>query len=270
VSRQPTIAKRTPSPAPVCATIFAISPSDINMTPKCSPLAPLTNIQSISLCQNDLITENNVETVDDLVIETFELAWNQLLRESGGIKGRHHEIISALQLEALRLKVAKDNLKVELTKQSAFVRNKRDEMEASYLLQFDGIQANLAEAEEKAKAKLDMIGTAIESAALTLPWQHFMRELDRLGTMSTLSSSHDKTHVGQELSRYTSRALVLATSYGKSGNNQKSTLVNQRAYCVENALLKSHIQMLTMEIDRHKIIDSLQREISEEIQKLHK
>jgi hypothetical protein len=240
-----------------------------NMAPKCSPLAPLTTIQSVPLCQNDLVIENDGDVVDDSVIESFDLAWSQLLRERGCLKGVHQEKISALQHEALRLKVAKDNLKVELTRQSAFVKIKRDEMEVSYQRQFDDIQSKITKTEEKTKTKLAMIRTAIETASLTLPWQHFMRELDRLGTMSNLSSSHANEGMEQEHSRFTPRAVVLAASYGKLGNNEDSTTVQQRVCSIENALLKSHIQMLTMEIDRQKIVSSLQREVGDELQKFH-
>lgn len=238
------------------------------MTLKCSPLAPLSVLQSIPLCQNDLITENNGEPIDDSFLESFNAAWSQLLKERGCLKGLHQEKISALQKEALRLKVASDNLKVELSRQSTFVRTKRDEMEAFYQQQFEDIEAKIQKTDEKSKEKRDMIETAIQSAALTLPWLHFMRELDRLGTMSN-SSDHENVQETQGLSIYRSRAIVLAKCYAKVADSDNTSLMEQRVDYVENALLKSHIQMLTLERERLKIVEWLQREFSEELQNLH-
>jgi hypothetical protein len=248
------------------APIPVIAPA---MVPKFSPLAPLSTIHSVPLSKDDLITEENEDTIGDDSIETFDAAWGKLVHERGCFNGTHEGNIEALQQEALRLKNSKDDIKAEFTRQTVFVRNNRNEMEASFKVKMEKIMTNQGISESKAHAKRDTIDTMSKSASITLPWQHFIRELDRLTALSTKTSYHQIEPTSNDSNLCNDRIAYLTSLYQNTGRNEDSVVVLQRANEVENVLLREHILMLTKEIDRYESIALLQEEVGTELRKLH-
>jgi hypothetical protein len=96
---------------------------------------------------------------------------------------------------------------------------------------------------EDLQKRLDDVHSADKIQQLTLPWYHFLYELDELA--SSVKSAHGEK--SRKTVRPSDRAMVLTDhSRGCPGD------VVLRAYKIDHALRTNHIRMLTKEIDRYK------------------
>lgn len=227
---------------------------------KISPLAPLLEIHSLPLSRGDLTNDqlwHGTIDVDAEFIQSFDTAWVNILQEKGHFVGTHESKIVALQNVAVKLQKSNDDIKSELKTQTLFVRNSRDALKSKYNQQLLEAMHKKTTLEGKLKEKIDLMATIRVFTEATMPWSEFIVELDK--TVTTGTSNPKKLHLNKDDISNGDRARCLVRLYrGTSGNQLNENQIAQRATKVENALLKLHLKMLKLELDRRKAITMLQ------------
>lgn len=93
--------------------------------------------------------------------------------------------------------------------------------------------------------RLEDVKTSDKLQMQTLPWHHFLYELDLIA--ASAKESADETEKSSRVNRPSDRAMVMTDhSKGCAGD------VVLRAYKIDHALLTNHIRILTKEIERYK------------------
>jgi hypothetical protein len=102
---------------------------------------------------------------------------------------------------------------------------------------------------EELQTRLDDARSADRIQQQTLPWHHFLYEVDLLAA----NAKSGQTAKSKKTVRPSDRAMVLTDhSRGCPGD------VVLRAYRIDHALMTNHIRMLTKDIDRYKKLARVQ------------
>jgi hypothetical protein len=231
---------------------------------KISPLAPLLEIHSLPLSRDDLMNDqlrHGTIDVDAEFIKSFDTAWISILQERGHFVGTHESKIVALQNVAVKLQKSNDDIKSELKTQTLFVRNSRDALKSKYNQQLLEAMHKKTTLEGKLKEKIDLMATIRVFTEATMPWYEFIVELDK--TVTTGTSNPKKLYLNKDddkkdISNGDRARCLVRLHRSTSGNRPNENQIAQRATIVENALLKLHLKMLKLELDRRKAITMLQ------------
>jgi hypothetical protein len=215
-----------------------------------SPLKPLSEIQSVKLTRADLMIEQQ-EDLDEKFLEKFEAAWSSFLQDRP-LKGKHEERILQLQNEAAVLKTSKDNVERELKKQTAFFRSSRKEMEALYRKRMQEAVTEQLTVHAAMQQKLDSLVATEQLLQQTLPWHHFVAELDRLVTEQQQEAGSGTVDSSVKVAKPTARSIFLAQTI--AGTEDETPY---RASSTDNVLLKTHVGMLEQEIECYEQLTAL-------------
>lgn len=97
--------------------------------------------------------------------------------------------------------------------------------------------------QDSLQRRLDDVRAADKIQQQTLPWHHFLYELDQLAA----SVKPEQATRSKKTIRPSDRAMVLTDhSSGCPGD------VVLRAYKLDHSIMKNHIRILTKEVDRYK------------------
>jgi hypothetical protein len=240
---------------------------------KVSPLAPLLDIHSLPLDRHDLMAHQVGDVtadVDAKFVQSFDVVWLNIMEERGSFTGTHESKIAALQNVAVKLKKSKDDVKSELKKQTLFVRNNRDTMEAKFKQQLHEVKHQKIITDEKFSGKKELLSKVTKSSEATMHWDNFMSELDRTATAPNLAFSPKIDDVVKNVSSYSDKAMRLVYLYlCIDGNPNDANQILHRATKVENALLKSRLKMLRLELDRCKAKKILQQDLGAMLKEIH-
>jgi vacuolar-type H+-ATPase subunit I/STV1 len=241
---------------------------------KISPLAPLLEIHSLPLDLTDLIVDQVEYGTPDVGIEflqSFDDAWLNIINERGSFAGKHESKIAILQSTAVKLKKSKDDVKSELKTQTLFIRNNRDTMESKFEQQIQETTNRKMSMDEKLNEKIKLIHKLTSLTETTMHWHHFNAELDKFVTTPNSTSRKLNKAVASNNICYSDRARTLTYLYQKMDGKQKDVkLVEHRAVNVENALLKTQLKMLKLEIERCKVTTLLQQEMALALKDINK
>jgi len=204
--------------------------------------SPLPELLKAPLSKEDL--EFDLE--DERFLDEFEKAWAKFLKSNPDLipQGDREATIKELQQEALDLEEGKLKVLTEMEQQVEFFKASCENLEEDY-------SKRMQEAIEKQKAihdrfqkLLDDVATAHHVQEKTLPWHHFVHELDKAAATIKDASSDSATGNGP---RPSARALVLTDR--TKGSDEDIML---RAYKVDHALMTAHIDILAQEIERYQ------------------
>lgn len=162
-------------------------------------------------------------------------------------KGEREERILDLQMKAKEIEASKENVELELKKQAAFFRSSREELEKLYAVKMQDAMDKQRSVHEQLSKKLESIAFADEIQHQTLPWIHFIKELDSLISRQD-SHSTNSSEKSNNVAKPSSRARFL-TELTKTGSPVDAQL---RAYRTDHALLRANVAMIQKEIIRYE------------------
>lgn len=100
--------------------------------------------------------------------------------------------------------------------------------------------------------KLDAVARADQLQQQTLPWQHFIKELDNL-----ISKQDGNSTASSEKSSKVAKPSARAVFLTEQTTTGLPTDAQLRAYRIDHALLTTHVSMLQKEIERYeKLVES--------------
>jgi len=235
--------------------------------------------------QQALTREDLLEVADDFDPEflvEFERAWTRFVRSKKDhdnpittIAGQRQERIADLQEQCLDLQKTKDKMEQEFENQIAFLRHGRNASEENYIRQMRRHRAEQQAVQKELTEHLDSVKKIEQFQEQTLPWFHFMNELDRLA--STIGDNDkDETKNNTENSNLkialpSPRAQLLLHSSPNQHHPKKKgetaagagapSQEQVRAIRIDNALLKTHVSMLHKEIERCELSLDLREQV---------
>ena len=185
-------------------------------------------------------------------------------------RGQH---IVELQTEADAVLQSKIKMENEMKQQIAFFHWGQEQSEKKFTKK---IQATLEE-QQKERERLEGKIAALEQAERiheqTLPWFHFMNELDRLVVEKDVISKNNDASTSRKVARPSARALLLARSGPRSSNSSSqhnpshgraaADKLEWRASRIDRALLTAHAAMLHKEIERCETMLAIHKEVGQ-------
>ena len=248
------------------------------------PPSNLTAARVQMLEQQALTREDLLEVVDDFDPEflvEFERAWTRFVRSKKDddnpittIAGQRQERIADLQEQCLDLQKTKDKMEQEFENQIAFLRHGRNASEETYIRQMRRHRAEQQAVQKELTEHLDSAKKIERFQEQTLPWFHFMNELDRLastfGDNDKDETKNKKTENSNlKIARPSPRAQLLLHSSPiqqnpKKGETAAAVAPSQeqlRAIRIDNALLKTHVSMLHKEVERCELSLDLREQV---------
>lgn len=208
-----------------------------------SGLAPLHELLRAPLNKDDL----EFEVSDKRFLRDFEKAWGIFLRENPNLipRGIREERIQELQEEAH--KVEEETLKVlqELEQQVDFFESSCENLEDLYAGKMQAAIEKQRQTHEELQRRLDDVALADHLQQQTLPWHHFIHEVDQAALLS--DQVDDESVVSSRAARPSARAVAL-TDHSRGCPAD----IMLRAYRMDHALLSTHIRFLTKEVERYQ------------------
>lgn len=253
-----------------------------------SSSAALLKLQALT--REDLLEVANDDgdaSFDEAFLDEFETAWTQFLREKknptiGAAPCQREQRIAALQKRGSQLQQSKDAMEREFQKQIAFFQEKAIESEQLYATEIEEAVQQQLELREKWTAKLQA-NAAIETLQeQTLPWFHFVNELDRLAAAATANNNLPGSHQqqpsdeinGHKVARPSARAMLLCQQQGNSpppppppldhannGTHQQQQEQLLRANRIDHALMTTHVSMLHKEVERYEHLLNINKDV---------
>lgn len=217
-----------------------------------SPLEPLNTILSVPITKDDL-AEMNDGPYDESFIEEFDKAWNNFLKDYPIPKGEREERILELQIKAKEIEASKENVERELKRQAAFFRSSREDLERTYATKIQHTMDQQRSVNEELSKVIEGIVAADQIQSQTLPWLHFIKELDSLIASSANDSESASTNNERSIktAKPSSRAMYLTELVLKDldlPHEQKQL----QSYRIDQALLRTNVTMIQKEIERYE------------------
>ena len=217
-----------------------------------SPLAPLSEILSIRLAKEDLEEEEG-STCDEKFLEKFEIAWRCFLRDRPALlEGHRGKRISQLQQQVKNLKASRESEELELKRQIAFLHSSNEALEEQYKQKLKEVKEKQHVVQDKLEKKLDAISHLEQLQQQTIPWQHFLSELNRLAVQKQqnelVPSNGELAAIDSKVAKPSARAMLLAAQTITDSESD----VQFRACRIDNALLATHVTILQKEIEQYE------------------
>jgi hypothetical protein len=247
-----------------------------------SPLAPLKEIEAVTITAEDLQEDENIAVYE--VYQEFETAWVEYLKtrpqQPTMLHGPTAQRITDLQARANAMSESKTCIETELKKQLNEIKKSRKDLERQYSPLLDAETAKQERIREHISTKIATIHQSMATLEETAPWLHFIQELDRIILDDTLaaaaaSSSHPHhrhqqhqynvdattttTTIAPPVAKPSARAILLAGTTSLADHPQQLA----KAIQLDNALLRAHVKVLLAEIQRHEDLAPLVKEAGE-------
>lgn len=233
-----------------------------------SPLESLASILSVPITKDDLSDIDECD-YDEKFITAFDNAWSNFLQDYPIPKGEREEQIIQLQIKAKEIEASKENVERELKKQATFFRNSREELERTYAIKLQNAMDQQRSVNEELSKIVESVTIADQIQSQTLPWLHFIEELDTLVATTTLDSQSTTTSNERSVktAKPSSRAMYLTEIASKNNNNHQQDLVNSSrtltaeqqqtqqlltSYRIDHTILRTNVNMLQNEIERYE------------------
>lgn len=224
-----------------------------------SPLIPTaTQIAVAPLEASELdfeVTENDQDYLID-----FQDAWTKFLLQRPELvpRGQLGQRIDSLHHQTEFERATNEAVHLELKKQLQFFTSSRESLEDLFTFKLNEAMERQRELHDELQIKLDTVALADQLQAQTVPWMHFLQQLDRLNAAKTAEAAAAATDKPEEepsnnrAVKPSARAMALTdVSSGDSAD------IMLRAYRTDHALLTTHIAKSQKEIERYvKLIQS--------------
>jgi hypothetical protein len=224
-----------------------------------SPLIPtVAQIAMAPLEASELDYEVTEEDQDFLI--DFQDAWTKFLLERPELvpKGQLGQRIESLHQQSDYERATDEAVHLELKKQLQFFTSSRESLENLFTFKLNEAMERQRELHDELQTKLDTVALADQLQNQTVPWMHFLQQLDRLNEAKTAEAAAAATDKPEEelpsnrAVKPSARAMTLTDL--SSGDSADVLL---RAYRTDHALLTTHIAKSQKEIERYaKLIQS--------------
>jgi uncharacterized protein YdiU (UPF0061 family) len=218
---------------------------------------------SVTITSSMLTTSDlEFEITDEAFLLEFEQAWARFLHQYPKYlpQASRHDRLQQLQEKLQATIDSKEKVEAEIEQQMAFFQSSCQVLEDEYAAKMQhGIETQRQLDAELTK-QLMVVARADELQQETLPWHHFMHELDRAAAASTTaqkiannnamttfdSSSDDASPLNVLPSARAIAIADLASSYGSTSTDD----LLYRAFQADKAILTAHVAMLEREVER--------------------
>lgn len=190
------------------------------------------------------------EVHDQTFLADFEAAWVRFLKGHPELipKGSREGRIVELQLKAREVEESKLDVLKEMERQVDRFKETCEALEDEYATKMQEAIEKQKHVHDELQKRLDDVAIADHLQQQTLPWHHFIHELDQAALVE--EATENGSTGSSRGARPSSRAMVLTDS-----TRGCSADISLRAYTMDHALLTNHIRVLTKEIDRyHRLI----------------
>jgi hypothetical protein len=264
-----------------------------------SPLAPLKEIEAVTITAEDLQEDENVAVFD--IYHEFESAWVDFLMTTTSdtakpekphmLQGTTAQRITDLQVKAKDMSDSKAGVETELRRQLNEIKKSRKDLERQYGPLLDAETAKQERIREQISTKIATLHKSMATLEETAPWMHFIQELDRVILNDTMAatavSSPRHSHPQHALSPHNQKhhrhhqqqqqphmdaatttpiappvAKPSARALLLAGTTSLADHPQQlaKACQLDNALLRTHVKVLMAEIKRHEDLSPLLKE----------
>jgi hypothetical protein len=201
------------------------------------------------------------EDDQDFLID-FQDAWTKFLLQRPELvpKGQLGQRIESLHQQTEFERATNEAVHLELRKQLQFFTSSRESLENLFTFKLNEAMERQRELHDELQNKLDTVALADQLQTQTVPWMHFLQQLDRLNaaktaeaaTAAAAADTPEEELPNNRAVKPSARAMAL-TDVG-SGDSADVLL---RAYRTDHALLTTHIAKSQKEIERYaKLIQS--------------
>jgi hypothetical protein len=222
------------------------------------PLFPtVAQIAMAPLEASELDYEVTEEDQDFLI--DFQDAWTKFLLQRPDLvpKGKIGQRIEALHQQTDYERATDDAVHLELKKQLQFFTSSRESLENLFTFKLNEAMERQRELHDELQNKLDTVALADQLQNQTVPWMHFLQQLDRLNEAKTAEAAAAADKPEEELpANRAVKPSVRAMSLTDVGSGDSADVL-LRAYRTDHALLTTHIAKSQKEIERYtKLIQS--------------
>lgn len=189
---------------------------------------------------------------DEALIEEFELGWMQYLRQNPEkLRGRQEKRINKIRNQMEETTNGRKKVEEELRLQLEFFNESRDQLEANYKKTMTAETENQKEMRDELDEDINTAAVADHNFTLTLPWEKFFYNLDRLVAQEGIEAIPGDliTESGKQVLVPSKKAVLLLDGKDKNSPDLDFML---HAYKTDEALMKAQIQMYRLEIERYE------------------
>jgi hypothetical protein len=191
-------------------------------------------------------------TQDEEMIEEFETAWIQYLRQNPEkLRGRQEKRINKIRNQMEETTKGRKKVEEELRLQLEFFNESRDQLEANFKKTMTAETENQKEMRDELDDDINTAAVADHNFSLTLPWEKFFYNLDRLVAKEGIEAIPADliTDSGRQILVPSKKAVFLLE--GKDMNSPDLDFM-LHAYKADEALMKAQIHMYNLEIERYE------------------
>lgn len=193
---------------------------------------------------SDLLEDTPESECDEKFLEEFENAWKDFLSNRPFRCKRFDHIID-LQTQLMTLKQDNSKMVKDFQKQIKFLDRGKTVSEKEFSEKIQGVLQEEKRMKDAVNERIESVKWLQALQEQTLPWFHFMRELDRLAEVH--HKNDEASPSANKVSRPSARAKFLAAGVSRA----ESPSQHQLGEClVDNALLTTQVQMLHREVER--------------------
>eukprot|EP00980_Cylindrotheca_fusiformis_P018644 scaffold6200_cov118-Cylindrotheca_fusiformis.AAC.6 len=209
-------------------------------------------IDAPRLTVDDLNEEFGEDAEEEQLLEDFELAWIQYLRQNPEkLRGRQEKRINKIRAQMDETSKAQKKVEEELRLQLDFFNESRDQLEENFKKTMTAETENQKELREELDRDMDTAAIADHNFSLTLPWEKFFYNLDRLVAKENIDAIPADliTESGKQVLVPSKKAVLLLNGENKTDPDMNFML---HAYKMDEALMKAQIHMYKLEIERYE------------------
>lgn len=193
---------------------------------------------------------------DILAIEEFEHRWRSFLSTNPNWlpPGKKIKSCVAIQDQLEEMEVSKQMVQMELQRQLDFFANSKDQLEANFTKAMEEAALIQQDVSRKLNNEIDDIAEADQLLSKTLPWEHFLDNLDAATEEHNVADGNAAGSVSRGL-KPSRQAMFLADNVdqgqvAEAAMEGKSSALLLRTFQIDNSLLKAQIKMMQQEVDR--------------------
>ena len=184
-------------------------------------------------------------------VRHFEECWGRFVQRKAARnelpKGRREEVIEDFQEKIRAIQHQKENVDGEFIQKIAMYKKSTADLVLDYSRDIAQAKTKADKVQKEWTERLETAQEANELQQDTLPWFHFLRQVDLEAKLFDLSSWKEE-ETKHETAHPSDRALFLAAARANEDSTKDETMVH--AHQIDHALLTSHVDMLKMEIER--------------------
>jgi hypothetical protein len=202
--------------------------------------------------QNDIeaaLTEHEI-----LAIDEFEDSWGEFIASRPAVLPPGEKLRSCLAIDYQieEVEVSKQNVQMEMQRQLDFFTSSKNQLDSNFTKAMEEAALMQQDVNKRLNKEIADIADADETLSATLPWEHFLDNLDSLVEMTNLAGDTGSTSLALKPSN---RALYLANNMDHAemavaALEGKSSALLLRSFSIDNALLNAEVRLLLREVDR--------------------